>query len=351
MKPYIRILAVILLIPVVAASWLAIGYNSFGTQSLKVPAGGMNYEVPAGATLTAIARDLEGQGIISDGRFLRWYARLNGKADHIQVGTYRLEPGLLPGEFLDNINEGRVLQNSLTLVEGWTFKQMMARVHASEHLEHTLSGKSDEEIMAAIGHPGEHPEGRFLPDTYLFPLGTTDVEFLRRAYDALDSLLTAQWQQRAQDLPIKTPYEALILASIVERETSVSDERFLVAGVFSKRLRIGMRLQTDPTVIYGMGERYTGNIRTRDLEQKTPYNTYVIKGLPPTPISMPGAGSINAALHPDEKQGYLYFVAMGDGRHFFSRSYAEHNVAVDSFQRKGRKRNGYTSTPVSQKDQ
>lgn len=346
-KLFIKILALIVLIPALIAGWLAIGYSSFDSHPFKVPEQGLAYEIRSGATLTSISRDLEQKGVISNSRFLLWYAKFHGKANHIQAGTYHIQSQLRPGEFLDNINSGKVMQHSLTLVEGWTFKQMMERVHADENLVHTLTGKSQEQIMAAIGHAGEHPEGRFLPDTYLYPVNTTDVEFLQRSYDAMAALLEKEWQARDPDLPLKSPYEALILASIVERETAVREERFTVASVFTTRLRKGMRLQTDPTVIYGMGDRYKGNIRKKDLREKTPYNTYQINGLPPTPIAMPAASSVNAALHPDNS-GYLYFVAMGDGRHFFSKTLYEHEIAVDTYQRKGRKRNGYRSTPVSQ---
>ena len=218
-------------------------------------------------------------------------------------------------------------------MEGWNFKQVLAAVSGHEALKHTLKGLTDGEIMARLGHPGEHPEGRFYPDTYKFPRGTTDAAFLERAYQSMSRLLAEEWGKRDPDLPLKTPYEALILASIVEKETGVADERSEIAGVFVRRLRKGMKLQTDPTVIYGMGDNFKGNIRRRDLKQDTPYNTYVHTGLPPTPISMPGSAAIRAVLHPAPGKS-LYFVARGDGSHYFSKSLAEHNRAVRKFQLK-----------------
>jgi len=218
-------------------------------------------------------------------------------------------------------------------VEGWNFKQMRVAIAGQQALEQTLVELSDQEIMQRLGYADEHPEGRFLPDTYHFPKGTTDLAFLKRAYQAMQGLLDAEWEQRDPGLPLNSPYEALILASIVEKETGLASERPEIAGVFVRRLKKGMKLQTDPTIIYGMGESYKGNIRRRDLKQDTPYNTYLHKGLTPTPISMPGADALHAVLHPKEGKS-LYFVAKGEGSHQFSKTLVEHNRAVRKYQLK-----------------
>jgi UPF0755 protein len=252
-------------------------------------------------------------------------------ATRLQAGQYRLDPGMTPQALLETLARGAVVQRTLTLVEGQTFRELLTLVHASDKLRHTLQDLDTDELMAALGHADEHPEGRFLPDTYHFPIGTTDRDFLQRAYRAMAELLAKEWVDREADLPLKSAYEALILASIVEKETGLAAERPLIAGVFISRLEQGMRLQTDPTVIYGMGEDFDGNIRSKDLRADTPYNTYTRYGLPPTPIAMPGADAIRAVLHP-EKKGYLYFVARGNGAHYFSRTLEEHNRAVQKFQ-------------------
>ncbi len=228
--------------------------------------------------------------------------------------------------------KGEVVQHSLTIIEGWNFRQMLAAMHAHEHLEHTLRGLSDEEIIAKLELPYPHPEGLFMPDTYRFTRGTTDLEFLHRAHRALMQTLDQAWAERAEGLPLKTPYEALILASIIEKETGIAEERPDIAGVFIRRLNKGMRLQTDPTVIYGMGENYKGNIRRRDLRTDTPYNTYTRHGLTPTPIALASAAAIHAAVNPAAGET-LFFVATGsEGRHYFSKTLEEHNQAVYRYQ-------------------
>jgi UPF0755 protein len=234
---------------------------------------------------------------------------------------------------LDDMVSGRAYLHSLTVIDGWTFQQMMTAIAADPNIVHTVGDNSGDTMMKAMSHPGEHPEGRFYPDTYRFPGGTKDTDFLLRAYNTMAHTLEEEWNARAPDLPLKTSYEALILASIVQRETAVPAERFEIAGVFTRRLRNGMRLQTDPTVIYGMGSAYNGNIRLTDLEQDTPYNTYTRDGLPPTPICMPGRDAIHAALHPADGTS-LYFVAKGDGSHAFSTTIGEHNEAVRRYQLK-----------------
>jgi UPF0755 protein len=308
-------------------------YQHFQQQQLNVPADGLLYEFSSGASLSRLAHDLADRDVIEQPRLLILLGRQMDLAHRLQAGEYRLREDMTPADLLNALAEGDIEQYSLTVIEGQTFRELLAAVRASDVIVSTLETDNPDEIMSRLGHPGEHPEGRFLPDTYLFPRGTTDVGFLQRAYDAMQQRLASAWQDRDEGLPLESPYEALILASIVEKETGRADERPRIAGVFIQRLRKGMRLQTDPTVIYGMGESFDGNIRRRDLRTDTPYNTYTRDGLPPTPIALPGAAALEAVMHPDES-GYLYFVATGDGQgsHYFSRTLKEHNMAVKKFQ-------------------
>ncbi|HEB95066.1 MAG TPA: endolytic transglycosylase MltG [Sedimenticola thiotaurini] len=328
-----RILGILLILTSLAAAWAMMEYRRFIDTPLRLPPEGALVTVAQGSSLAGLSRQLAQQGYLQDPLYLRLLARWDGTASRIQAGEYRIPAGTRPRELLALLVAGRVTSYSLTLVEGWTFRQVMEAVNGSDALNHTLAGLTPEQIMERLGHPGEHPEGRFLPDTYRFPRGTTDLAFLARAYGAMERLLAREWQRRAPDLPLKTPYQALILASIVEKETGRADERPEIAGVFIRRLRKGMKLQTDPTVIYGMGDAYKGNIRRRDLQQDTPYNTYVHRGLPPTPICMPGADAIRATLHPNGGDA-LYFVARGDGSHEFSSTLKAHNRAVRKYQLK-----------------
>jgi len=251
----------------------------------------------------------------------------------LKTGEYELAPGLTLPEILALFVQGKTRQYSITFPEGWNFKEILLEIESNPNLEHTLHNVDFEALMNLIGADIKHPEGVFFPDTYFFEKHAADVALLKRAYDKMQLVLQQEWGNKADTLPFKTPYDALILASIVEKETGVVAERPLIAGVFIRRLQSGMLLQTDPTVIYGMGENYRGNIGHKDLKTATPYNTYVIRGLPPTPIAMPGRDAIYAALHPDNSNT-LYFVARGDGTHEFSATLKEHNLAVDSFQRK-----------------
>lgn len=333
-------LAALIVISVVVAH--ALDVNRFLNTPLSLDEDGRRYEVPAGASLRTVAEDLSEKGILSRPLYWRVLARLQDKAHRIKSGEYQLDPGLTPPGLLDLLVSGKTVQYSLTLVEGWSFKQVMEAVAGHPQIVQTLDGDSDA-IMTRLGAPGLHPEGWFYPDTYLFPRGTTDVEFLGRAYETMQRRLEQEWAARRAGLPFETPYEALIMASIVEKETGVPDERALIAAVFIGRLERGMRLQTDPTVIYGMGERYDGNIRKSDLQRDTPYNTYTRKGLPPTPIAMPGGDSIHAVMHPADTEA-LYFVSMGDGRHHFSKTYEEHKQAVIDYQLGG-KASRYKGTP------
>lgn len=328
-----RFTGLVILLLSAVAGWIMIDYQAFTRTQLVVPAEGLLLQVSPGRSVRGIANDLAEQGLIEHPYYFEWLARRSGNATRLQAGEYRIEPGTTPAALLQLLSAGKVLQHSLTVVEGWTFGQMLAAMQAHASLTHTLLNKTDAQIMAAIGHADEHPEGRFLPDTYFFPRDTTDVAFLTRAYTALQQTLEREWAGRSEGLPIKTPYEALILASIIEKETGIAEERARIAGVFVRRLLNGMRLQTDPSVIYGLGADYDGDIRFSDLRRDTTYNTYTRDGLPPTPIALAGAEAIHAALHP-AAGNELYFVAKGGGAHHFSATLEEHNKAVRQYQMK-----------------
>lgn len=317
-----------------AAAWFTRDLDRFLITPLAITEDGLEYTIAPGAHMRAIARDLERRGLFHrprDAYYLIGLARWRELAGRIKAGEYHLPSGLGPEALLKRFVRGDVTQYSLTLVEGWTFAQALLAIADHPKLEQTLEGLDQAAIMAALGHPDRHPEGLFLPDTYRFPAGTSDLDFLRRAYRAMQDTLGEQWPQRDPDLPYKEPYEALIMASIIEKETGAAPERPRIAGVMVRRLKLGMMLQTDPTVIYGMGDRFDGDIRRRDLKRDTPYNTYTRHGLPPTPIALPGAAAIHAALHPADGKA-LYFVAKGDGTHQFSATLKQHNRAVREYQ-------------------
>ncbi|WP_455234034.1 endolytic transglycosylase MltG [Thiogranum longum] len=315
------------------AAWFIMDLQAFRQNPLSVPEQGITIVVEPGSTLKSIAARLEQQQLLEKPAYLVLLGRYRRLDSRIKAGEFHLETGTTPEQLLEQLSSGKVIQHQLTLIEGDTFKEMMQRVRQDPVMVQTLESTDPDTVMAAIGFPGLHPEGRFLPETYHFPRGTSDVEFLSRAYLDMETFLRNSWAERDKDLPLKTPYEALILASIVEKETGVPSERARIAGVFVRRLKKGMKLQTDPTVIYGMGDNFDGDIRFRDLRTDTPYNTYTRFGLPPTPIAMPGKDAILAALHP-APGSELYFVSKGDGSHHFSSTLAEHNRAVDQFQRK-----------------
>ena len=339
----LKLIAAAVLTGSLLLSWLWMQYYSFIESKLVTDEAAMIVQVNPGSSLRKVAKGLEQKGVISNSKLFVWMARFRGKAQNIQAGEYRIDSEMTPGELLENMVTGKVMLHAITIVEGWNFTQLMQAIDANELLTHSLTGLGIAEIMEKIGKSGEHPEGRFLPDTYHFPRGMSDVAFLQRAWQAMDELLAREWAGREEGLPLKTPYEALVLASIVEKETGLASERPAIAGVFVRRLRKGMRLQTDPTVIYGMGSAYEGNIRRQDLKRDTPYNTYTRKGLTPTPIAMPGEKAIHAALHPAKGES-LYFVSKGDGSHYFSSTLDEHNNAVIKYQLKGRKRS-FSSYP------
>ena len=294
------------------------------------------YTVKPGTTLKSFTRELHRDGLLPDRFSMVWLSYLRGQHRSLKVGEYRFKSGVSQRELLDIVTSGRSIQYALLIPEGWNFREVMQALNSAEKLEHTLKGLSANMVMEQLGKAGIHPEGRFFPDTYYYTAGTSDRVLMQQAFARMEQRLASEWAEREKDLPYKTPYEALIMASIVEKETGVPQERPEIAGVFVNRLRIGMRLQTDPTVIYGVGESFDGNLRRRDLRRDTPYNTYTRKGLPPTPIAMPGGDAIHAALHP-AKTEYLYFVSRGDGSHYFSSTLKEHQNAVVKYQLGGKK--------------
>jgi len=329
-----RALIFLLLLAALATAWLWRDLDRFGRTPLDVASAGQTIDIARGTGFKQIIDDLRARGL-SHASPLYWRALAEQMhvAGRLHAGEYALEPGLTPRVLLENMALGRVLQHDFTIVDGWTFAELRTALDKATPLRHLSQGMDNATIMQKIGAPGEMPEGRFLPETYAYVKGDSDLDVLKRAYVAMHKTLVALWPGRDQGLPLATPYDALILASIVEKETGRADERKRIAGVFVRRLEDHMLLQTDPSVIYGMGASYTGNIHKRDLTTDTPYNTYTRPGLPPTPIALPGKPAIEAALHPapgDE----LYFVAKGDGTHVFARTLAEHNHNVACYQLK-----------------
>jgi UPF0755 protein len=300
-------------------------------QPLQMPADRVEIVVPAGASARAIAQAMREAGVGVDADLFVAAARWHEATQRLRAGRYELVRGMRIADVIDRLRRGETLKEKLTIVEGWTFREMRAALAAQPLLRRDSAAMSDAQVLAAVAAGEAHPEGLFAPDTYVFDAGSSDLEILRAAYRAQQARLARAWQDRAADLPLNSPYEALILASIVEKETGQPAERGRIAGVFVNRLRAGMLLQTDPTVIYGLGEKFDGNLRKRDLAADTPYNTYTRAGLPPTPIALPGAAAIEAALKPEPTRA-LYFVARGDGTSQFSDSLAEHNRAVSKYQ-------------------
>jgi UPF0755 protein len=328
-----RALSLLLLLVVLGAAawlaWRALGWQMDQPAAVTMP---VRVEVAPGTSLRSTLLTLQQQGALRHARLVELYLRLHGPTPRLQSGTYEVPPHASAREVLDQLINGRVVLESLTVVEGWSFAQMRSALDAHPAVAHQLRGLSAQQLMEALGHAGEAAEGRFFPDTYRFAAGTSDRRILERAYERMQAELEAAWSGRALDLPLVNADEALILASIVEKETGREDERPKVAAVFVNRLRLGMRLQSDPTVIYGLGESYDGHIHTRDLETDTPYNTYTRSGMPPTPIALPGAAALQATLHPAASDA-LYFVATGngDGSHQFSATLAEHDVALRAY--------------------
>jgi UPF0755 protein len=309
-----------------AGAWL----YYFTHTPVRLPVAPYEFTVHAGSSLKGVARQLWQDGVLQEPYTFWLLGRVTGKAGAIQAGTYRLDQALTPPELLDKLARGDVVLAEMLFVEGTTLRQWRAQLAANPEVKQTLGDKTEPELRAMLGL--EQPvEGWLFPDTYRFTPGIADIDIVKRAHAAMKRRLADAWSQREPQLPLKSPYEALILASIIEKETGQAAERALIASVFVNRIRLGMRLQTDPTVIYGLGERYDGRIHKRDLVTDTPWNTYTRDGLPPTPIAMPGLASLRAAVQPAQTQ-FLYFVGRGDGTHEFSRSLEEHNRAVAKYQ-------------------
>lgn len=301
---------------------------------LELPDSGMVYTLEPGESLHHALRALHAQGVIAQPLALRLYARLSGRGERIHAGEYELQPGLNALELLELLEQGAVIQYSFTIVEGWTVAQALTALQAQPALQHALGPISPARLLAELGvvEGPQQSEGWLYPDTYYYVRGSTDLALLRRAYERMKTVLAEEWAQRAPGLPYADPYEALIMASIIERETGLPAERGKIAGVFVRRLQRGMRLQTDPTTIYGLGKNYEGRLRRHHLrDASNVYNTYRHAGLPPTPIALPGRAALHAALHPEPGEA-LYFVARGDGSHVFSRTLAEHDAAVRRYQ-------------------
>lgn len=331
----LRALSLIVTLVVLVASALAYQeYQRFLTSQIDVEPG-QHFTIESGQNLQQVSSRLKAQGITDfPAEYLYWYGRYQQSAHLIKAGEYALSPELTLPALLARFIEGKVVQHAFTIVEGMTSQQLLDAVAQDERLVQTLEEISLTELMHKIDGNERHGEGEFAPETYYFSAGTSDFDLLKRAYQRMQNDLAEAWENKAKELPYKTPYEALIMASIIEKETGIAEERPEISGVFVRRLRIGMRLQTDPTVIYGMGDSYKGNIRRKDLTTDTRYNTYTRHGLPPSPIALPSRAAIEAALNPKSGDS-LYFVATGhEGRHVFSKTLAEHNKAVRKYQLK-----------------
>ncbi len=329
---WIAALLLVLLGAAAAAArvWLGSQFESPGpaTQALRVT-------VVPGLSVRGVLGRLQAAGALDCAACTQLYLRLTGRSLTIKAGDYEVDAHASPADVIEMLEQGRVILEQLTVVEGTRFSDLRRELATNPHVHALLTGRSDAQVMAAIGHAGEAPEGRFFPDTYRFASGTTDVELLKLAYAGMRDALAEAWNMRAANLPLQTPEQALVLASMVEKETGLPAERPRIAGVFMARLRKGMRLQSDPTVIYGVGAAYDGHVHERDLTADTPYNTYTREGLPPTPIALPGRAALLAVVRPEET-GDLYFVATGDGQggHHFSATLAEHNLAVQHYVQK-----------------
>jgi len=318
-----------LLAALVLSAWLVY----FAVSSLKLQPQAQEIVIEPKSSLKSIAIQLVNQEVLTEPWRFIILAKLLHKESYLQAGNYTLNRNVTPYQLLLSLNHGKATQGSITFIEGRTFAQMRAKLTTNDAIKQTITALSEQEILRLVGSDYSVAEGLFFPDTFYFDRNTSDTVILQRSYDAMHSKLANAWEGRDANLPYKNSYQALIMASIIEKETGKASERHMIAGVFINRLRIGMRLQTDPTVIYGMGSQYRGNIRKKDLLADTPYNTYTRNGLPPTPIAMPGMAAIEAALHP-EKTKALYFVGKGDGSHAFSTNLADHNRAVVRYQLK-----------------
>lgn len=330
MKIFVTILAFLLFFLGAVAVF---GWAAYQKENVRIVVDKpQNFEIKKGDSVNTIINNLQNKQIAIDRLWFKVIGYSQQSIHRLKAGEYQLKQGLTTPQVLSLLASGKSRQYSITFPEGWSFKQMLKKIAETPDLQQTLAGVDHETLMARLNADYKHPEGLFFPDTYFFNKNNSDFSILKKAYLKMQTVLEQQWQKKEDGLVIKNAYEALILASIIEKETGAAVERTQISGVFSRRLQKGMLLQTDPTVIYGMGDYYKGNIRRKDLKKSTPYNTYVIKGLPPTPIAMPGKAAIYAALHP-EKGKSLYFVSRGDGTHVFSATLREHNNAVNTYQR------------------
>jgi UPF0755 protein len=331
MRLFRRLLTWLLFLSLLAGggtAWIAL-------RPLGLSASPLDFQVQPGSSTRSAARQMADAGIDLNPWVFEALARLTRSTAALKAGSYEVEQGITLWDLLQKLTRGDVSQSEMALIEGWNFRLLREKLNAHPDLRHDSQGLTDRDILQRIGAAEAHPEGLFFPDTYLFSKQSSDLDLLARAYRSMKKRLNAEWESRDPNLPLQHPYQALILASIVEKETGKAADRPYIAAVFVNRLRQGMLLQTDPTVIYGIGARFDGNLRKNDLLTDTPYNTYTRPGLPPTPIAMPGQAALQAALHPARSQA-LYFVARGDGSSHFSTSLDEHNQAVNKYQRGGR---------------
>jgi UPF0755 protein len=329
-----RLLLSSVLLALLAVIVMIVGYGYWaGTR--PIDPGAESYVITPGSGALQLAQQLIDRDVIDEPYTLIAWAYIKGYTRNIKAGEYRFEPGISLQQLLDQTVEGKVVQYEVTFIEGWTFKQFRAALQSAPGLQQTFKEMSHHQVMELVGASPQHFEGRFYPDTYFYTAGTSDLDILRHAYRRMEARLAHEWKHRPDDTTLRSSHEALVLASIIEKETGRRDERRLISAVFHNRLQRGMRLQTDPTVIYGLGENFDGNLTRKHLQTETPYNTYVHKGLPPTPIAMPGGDAIHAALHPADTTA-LYFVARGDGSHEFSSTLEAHNQAVAQYQLGGR---------------
>lgn len=329
-----RLLAIIIIVCSLLFGWFWMMYNyAMNESSISNEMGSVVVNIEKGQNLNQIISTLDKKGVV-DGPWFKWHVRFEGAANKIQAGEYEFSPGLTPVQILNFLVKGKVNQYAISIIEGQTFKEVLRDIREHPAIKKTLPEQASiSQYLTLLNIPEKHLEGMLLPETYFFIKNTSDVDILRRAYRSMQVFVNSAWPKRDVRTVIPSVYDALILASIVEKETGAAHERKQIAGVFIRRLEIGMKLQTDPTVIYGMGDGYDGDIRYRDLRKDTPYNTYTRYGLPPTPIAMPGKAAIDAVLHPEDTKN-LYFVSNGDGTHIFSETLKQHNAAVNKYQRK-----------------
>lgn len=332
MKRAATLLVIVVGLAVFIATMVSWRVERFMDTPMSVAADGVALTVAPGMSFSGVTAKLIELGLIEDDRWYRLYARLSGDASDVHAGDYKIKPGATPRSLLEMLTQGNVRLYSFTIIEGWNQYDLLRALHASDWIDATLTDEDWPALLSELGAEVMHPEGLFLPETYRFPRGTSDREVLAEAYRLMQQVLDEEWPKRDKAAPVSTPYEAVVLASIIEKETARADERARISGVFARRLQKRMRLQTDPTVIYGIGPQFNGNLTRADLRRDTPYNTYTRFGLPPTPIAMPGRAAIRAALHP-APGNELFFVAtgLGDGSHAFSSTKEEHDAAVAEY--------------------